>query len=230
MKAKYGSSETAQHVGVSCPVDVEIYENNQLIAKTKNNIVTFDEYGYTISVVDDFKYIYIPYGKDYTIKITAFDEGTMGYFVTSGFSSDGADITNVLENIPLVKGKMFFSEIKHSQDGIRLFVVDENDVPIAEVLPDGTERKITNIIGCGTCKICTSNKAPVKGRILGNAEPQIFDALEILKSLVGMSGAIDKCLNARNASLITKVSQEKGTPTIFDALEILKHLVGMIKL
>lgn len=83
---------------------------------------------------------------------------------------------------------------------------------------------------CSSCKICESGKTPVQGRITGDAQPQIFDALEILKNLVGMDGAIKKCGNALNAALITKVSQEKGAPTIFDALEILKHLVGMTKL
>jgi hypothetical protein len=85
---------------------------------------------------------------------------------------------------------------------------------------------------CKTCDLCkklTANpNAPRFGRILGKeAHPTIFDALEVLKKLVGMESAVDKCGNALYASLIVETRPTPKTPTIFDALEILKHLVGM---
>ncbi|MCL2071304.1 MAG: hypothetical protein FWH07_03610 [Oscillospiraceae bacterium] len=71
----------------------------------------------------------------------------------------------------------------------------------------------------------------IPGRVLSNdTEPTIFDALEILKHLVGMDGVIKsggRDSRAWNAALITAESQASGTPTIFDVLEILKYLVGM---
>lgn len=64
----------------------------------------------------------------------------------------------------------------------------------------------------------------ISGRIIDiDTETSIFDALEILKFLVGMTNKV-----ANNpAALITAEAQDSGTPTIFDALEILKKLVGM---
>jgi hypothetical protein len=55
----------------------------------------------------------------------------------------------------------------------------------------------------------------------------IFDALEILKFLAGMSSIIEEGTVAWEAALITSASQSARVPTIFDALEILKYLAGM---
>jgi C1A family cysteine protease len=73
------------------------------------------------------------------------------------------------------------------------------------------------------------------GCILGGSVPTIFDALEILKRIVGMASVFDEHERnpnwrlARNAALITPESREKEKfePSIFDALEILKYIVGM---
>ncbi|MCL2071602.1 MAG: RICIN domain-containing protein [Oscillospiraceae bacterium] len=71
----------------------------------------------------------------------------------------------------------------------------------------------------------------IPGRVLSNdTEPTIFDALEILKHLVGMDGVIKsggRDSRAWNAALITEDSKLRGEPTIFDVLEILKYLVGI---
>jgi hypothetical protein len=80
------------------------------------------------------------------------------------------------------------------------------------------------------CTHCNGNNR-AKGRILGTtAEPTIFDALEIVKSIVGMDNIISKCGNARSAALIVPTRPTPNVPTIFDALEIVKHVVGMIVL
>lgn len=76
------------------------------------------------------------------------------------------------------------------------------------------------------------------GDVDGDGKVSIFDALEILKNLVGMDGAITgkdipdgEAPRARKASLLTEDSRDGATdttnPTIFDALEILKNLVNM---
>jgi hypothetical protein len=78
---------------------------------------------------------------------------------------------------------------------------------------------------CDDCDVCKGNVIP--GHILGKNDATIFDALEVLKDIVGMPNAIDDCESARTASLLTLNSRAKGEPGIFDALEILKHIVGM---
>ncbi|MCL2071413.1 MAG: lectin like domain-containing protein [Oscillospiraceae bacterium] len=82
---------------------------------------------------------------------------------------------------------------------------------------------------CGACGYCKRGGTAVlaSGRIRGTVgSPTIFDALEILKYIVGLDSMAD-CENAGNAALITAYSQRVGKPDIYDALEILKHLSGM---
>jgi internalin A len=80
---------------------------------------------------------------------------------------------------------------------------------------------------CEICEICESGNPPVKGRIIDNSEPDIFDTLEILKSIVRIDSVIDYCVNVLNAALIVPERQRPNVPNIFDALEILKYIVGM---
>lgn len=88
-----------------------------------------------------------------------------------------------------------------------------------------------------SCDICSENG---KWRALGdvdgdeNGVVSIFDALEVLKCLVNMQGAIIKSDNtfdevALKAALISENSfaTDPPRPTIFCALEILKKLVNM---
>ncbi|MCL2072246.1 MAG: heavy-metal-associated domain-containing protein [Oscillospiraceae bacterium] len=74
----------------------------------------------------------------------------------------------------------------------------------------------------------TDTERPL-GHVRGDTNVTIFDALEILKYIVGMNceikenGVINQ--SAMKAALI--VNPNALEPTIFDVLEILKHLVGM---
>ncbi|MCL2070813.1 MAG: leucine-rich repeat domain-containing protein [Oscillospiraceae bacterium] len=67
------------------------------------------------------------------------------------------------------------------------------------------------------------NARPTPGHVLGNLDITIFDALEILKYIVGIDNVIDNDAMALEAALI--VSDD--VPGIFDVLEILKFLVGI---
>ena len=60
------------------------------------------------------------------------------------------------------------------------------------------------------------------GHVLGNADVTTADALEILKYIVQLPGAISSCDNARKAAAITG-----GNITTADALEILKKIVKL---
>ena len=67
------------------------------------------------------------------------------------------------------------------------------------------------------------NAKPTPGHVLGNLDITIFDALEILKYIVGIDNVIDNDAIALEAALI--VSDD--VPGIFDVLEVLKYLVNM---
>ena len=81
---------------------------------------------------------------------------------------------------------------------------------------------------CAKCSYCRSNQIAIwgSGRIAANPQISSLDALEILKSIVGLESMVD-CGNARPAALITEASQQKGSPSAADALEILKYLVKL---
>ena len=86
--------------------------------------------------------------------------------------------------------------------------------------------------GCNDCDLCSLiadsvGTVNIKGRILGGDVPTIFDVLEVLKNIVGMDNAIDKCGNSLSAALLVADRPVPNKPTIFDVLEILKYLVGM---
>jgi hypothetical protein len=84
-----------------------------------------------------------------------------------------------------------------------------------------------------SCDICNEDGTYFAlGDVDGNGLVNIFDALEVLKSIVGMNSTInhgDKQVGARHAALIVPPSGgvPRVNPNIFDALEILKFIVGM---
>ena len=85
---------------------------------------------------------------------------------------------------------------------------------------------------CESCRLCdkisVEGYSKVKGRILGNNEPQIFDFIEILLYIVKIPDCqISKCGNAKYVSLLSPQGKESGEPTIFCGIEILQYLVGL---
>ena len=79
---------------------------------------------------------------------------------------------------------------------------------------------------CDNCSMCEGGRFKA-GHILGNEELTILDVLEVLKSIVGIDSAVDKCGYALYAALIVDERPVENKPIIFDVLEMLKHLVGM---
>jgi predicted secreted protein len=100
----------------------------------------------------------------------------------------------------------------------------------AAILTVNPETTLLPIPACATCNLCKSGNPPVKGRVLGNTNSGIFDALEVLKSIVGMATVINDCGNALSAALIVPTRATPNVPNIFDALEVLKFIVGMTSL
>jgi hypothetical protein len=94
----------------------------------------------------------------------------------------------------------------------------------------GTDLPINPCDDCSLCTLVANGGTVSKGRILGGDRPTIFDALEILKSIVGMSNRTADCGNALYAALIMPNRPQENAPNIFDALEVLKHIVGMTSL
>ena len=80
-----------------------------------------------------------------------------------------------------------------------------------------------NRVDCKSCNKCsTSTHAGKMGHILSNSNITTADALEILKYIVKLPGAISDCENAHKAANIIG-----GAISTADALEILKHIVKL---
>jgi hypothetical protein len=63
------------------------------------------------------------------------------------------------------------------------------------------------------------------GDVTGTGKPEVTDALQILRSLVGLSNIIETNAIARAAALIT--NPDDSAPSVNDALQILRNLVGL---
>jgi len=125
---------------IECPVDVEVYNsNNVLVGKIVNNIVT-DNTKVQAYVDGDQKYVFLPSDEKFTLKLTATDKGIMDYTVFSyDYEIDETQDTK-FSNIILQDGKAFTSEVGNSDmTDIKLLVLDANGNPVREVLSDGTE-------------------------------------------------------------------------------------------
>ena len=150
--------------------------------------------------------------------------GLAGAFVTTAIIPEKTRLFT-LE----VKGKGRINILGHTY----IMVPDEDYVPgFAPPVDNPTYRVAPFNISvsnerCDKCPICTAGGQAVIGHIKGGSSVGVSDALEVLKDIVGMDNAIDKCEQSRSAALITKAAIVKGEPSVSDALEILKKIVSM---
>ena len=123
---------------VACPVDVEVYCDNQLVGKTEYNEVDETLNGVDIYVEDDIKIIVYPDNKTYDLNIVSYASGEMTYITQD---SEDSDKSSVIQSINLDKNKTFGSVVddESGTDGVRLYVFDDDGNSVARVLEDGTE-------------------------------------------------------------------------------------------
>ncbi|MTD41804.1 VWA domain-containing protein [Erwinia sp. CPCC 100877] len=100
-------------IRINCPVDVEVYnDENQLVAAIVN-----DEPQELTSLVSSInengeKLIYLPPDADYSVKLTATDNGKMSYAVNE-YSYEAGEITRIRNyyDLPLQKGKAYTGQV-----------------------------------------------------------------------------------------------------------------------
>lgn len=137
-----------------CPVDVEIRTaTGELVGTVIDNIpneVMTDKIH--IAVDGDQKEIYLFDDAEYIVRLTGTDEGVMEYIVRN----IEVDTWNILEektfaNIALTKNKRMVSyinidgtdnEFGTDVPNVRLLVLNEEETPVKEVLPDGNGTEI----------------------------------------------------------------------------------------
>lgn len=133
----YESSVYQKNASMHCPVDVEVFENGQLVGRVVNN--TIDESVTTIpaAVEGDEKYFAFGNGSYYFV-INASDMGSMDYSISDiGTGLKEKEFVSVVLNT----GKTMVCTVSADMpaDEVRLLVLDEENNPIREVKEDGTE-------------------------------------------------------------------------------------------
>ena len=182
------NSAKTRKVRINCPVDVEIYENNELIGKIINDkkvlVTSYDAFGLN---GDGEKQVYIPPSESYTIKITARDKGTVSYSIVEEHPYKGtAKILN-FDNIAIEKGTVlkaylpkFSKEDLTNDDGLpssthyTLFNETKNKeiLPTSEYLMDDAKNYRT-MIDVETEDIRKGN-AVGNGERITNAPVKVF--------------------------------------------------------
>ena len=118
-------------------------------------------------------------------------------------------------------------------------IVDTNMiVEIIDHFGEVQEFRIIMTVMCDSCNNCTdcgfNGGRFGLGRVRGDESseiPEISDALQILRSLIGLSSVFDSDSPIRNDALIagniTNAGQDVDTLVIADALQVLRFLIGL---
>ena len=136
-------------VCIRCPVDVEIFVNDQSVGQIVNNVASdVDTNKIYVHVENDEKYIYFLTSEEFTINLTATGEGRMEYSVRNLDVSSWDTLSEKnFREVELTPGKKMVSYVKYLDSELidapntQLYVLGDNDSPIKKVLPDdkGTE-------------------------------------------------------------------------------------------
>ena len=152
-----GSKEGAIRTSFKCPVDIEVYNSDEiLLGRIVNNVVdeTLTNSILSVWVDGDEKNFLVPDDEEFTFKLTGTNTGTMTYTVEA-IETDTWNVTEqkTFKNVALYDGKQMISEIKNTEDlfDVQLFVINGNSI-ISEIMEDGTEKTaytITTTAGTG---------------------------------------------------------------------------------
>ncbi len=132
----------SSRIWIRCPVDVKIYDGNQLVGRIINNTVEEDVTSVDVTVAGDNKCIFVPYGKEYQIQLTATDKGDMEYSVETFEGNTYKYIS--YKKVALERGKQFVSEVGGdiAIPDVKLYVVNDDGEPVSEVHENGIETPI----------------------------------------------------------------------------------------
>ena len=122
------SYEPAVRYRVGCPVDVDVYYNDELVCRIANDIVDEDLTIIPAWVVDDVKYFVIPQNDNYRVVITARDEGTVNCSIEKGGSESPEAI--YFEDISIEAGDILTSDYFEYDilEEVHLYLDDGTDV------------------------------------------------------------------------------------------------------
>ncbi|MCL2707409.1 MAG: hypothetical protein FWE97_04530, partial [Dehalococcoidia bacterium] len=140
---QYSTKIKGFYARIACPVDVEVHDGTKLIGRIVNDIVDGSlPSNLSLTVIDDEKYIYLPPGGNYSLKMIGTATGTMDYTIESlDILTMQTTAEKSFNKVALQTGKTMISSINDDLDApdVKLFVLDANGNPVSEVLPNGME-------------------------------------------------------------------------------------------
>ena len=161
---------------INCPVDVEVYDkNNHLVATISNDMV--DDGNELVCYINEAgeKMVYLPFSGDYTVKITATDDGEMDFSINE-YSEDFGGINRAINyyNLPLSKGKSYTSQIpsvsleevekgnENGTDAAYNIVNDSGETIESDIEMKGSE------VADSTCTVEVTSNDTAYGNVIGN--------------------------------------------------------------
>ena len=181
----YDRMNCMRYAGLHCPVDINVYKNNSLVAQVTNEAVTYDTMEIPLFISDGEKYFLLTDNDDYRFEITATDYGSM--------SCEFGDMTAenneaVFAEVGLEPETRMRAEVLSGKQTseTRIYVTDSGGVSVAEVHSDGTEIAMdsTKIIvdTPGTATQSSNSSVIPSGDILWGA----IAAVGLLVSLISL--------------------------------------------
>lgn len=150
-------------VEIHCPVDVAVYRGSELVGQIMNNEVVESVTQIPMSVIEDSKYVLLPDDAEYRFEITATDSGTMTFSCKDAATGNDA---KTFTDVALEAGKTMTGTVGGAIEtlDVKLYVVNDEGAPIAEVQEDGTEAPIEQIaaVNATTEVLEDSTEAAVK--------------------------------------------------------------------
>ncbi len=124
-------------IEIKCPVNVSLYSlEDELLVQIVDNEVVFNAIGAVATVFDDAKYIIVPADREFKVKLTANDSGTMTYSVSEFDQGEMVRKIN-FNDISLYEGQVFDAYVESgyevSENSYALYTTGQN--AIKEVIP-----------------------------------------------------------------------------------------------
>lgn len=135
---------------IHCPVDIQVLDDNGVLQGWTSGESVFysDDCNVIILTDGDAKYVYAPEDMGYAIIFIGTDNGDMSFTQQIRASDTGEVIEEkVFRNIDLTDGKRMSADIGGEilTSMIQLFVLDDEDIKIAEIQEDGMEISLLEV-------------------------------------------------------------------------------------
>lgn len=135
---------------IHCPVDIQVLDADGVLQGwTSGEKVVYSDVCNVIILTDgDAKYVYAPEDMGYEIVFIGTDDGDMSFTQQIRASDTGEVLEEkVFQNICLTDGKRMSAEIGGEilTSMIQLFVLDDEDIKVAEVQEDGMEISLLEV-------------------------------------------------------------------------------------